>query len=113
MRTATARVRASATRYGGKAMRLDDLQESSNIEDRRGDGGYGGGGGGMPVGAGGLGIGTIIVLGILAWALGIDPRLLLGGAEILGGGQPQVQNRPAPQQRTGSPTDEMGRFVSR
>ena len=47
-------------------MRLDDLPESGNVEDRRGEGGFGGGGGGfgIPIGGGGLGIGTIIVLGL-------------------------------------------------
>ena len=72
-------------------MRWDDLPQSDNIEDRRGDGG-GGGGGGFPIGGGGLGIGTIVVLGLIGWALGIDPRLLIGGAEIItGGGQPHEQ----------------------
>jgi uncharacterized protein len=94
-------------------MRLDDLEQGGNIEDRRGSGGFGGGGGGIPVGAGGLGIGTIIVVGLLAWALGIDPSVLLGGAEILSGGQPQVRQGPPPAQRTGTPTDEMGRFVDK
>ena len=65
-------------------MRLDDVPESENIEDRRGDGGGGGGGGfGFPMGGGGLGIGAMVVLGIIGYALGIDPRLLIGGAEIL------------------------------
>ena len=46
-------------------MRYDDLPQSDNIEDRRGDGG-GGGGGGFPMRRrGGLGIGTIVVLGIV------------------------------------------------
>ena len=69
-------------------MRLDDMPESDNVEDRRGEGGgFGGGGmGGMPIGGGGLGIGGIVVLGLIGWALGIDPRLLIGGAEILTGG---------------------------
>ena len=50
-------------------MRLDDLPESGNIEDRRGEAGYGGGGGfGLPIGGGGLSIGTIVVLGIIGWA---------------------------------------------
>ncbi len=73
-------------------MRWDDFRRSDNIDDRRDDGGggYGGGGGGgfgIPGGGGGLGIGTVIVLGLVGWALGIDPRMLIGGAEILTGGQ--------------------------
>jgi uncharacterized protein len=97
-------------------MRLDDLPESGNVEDRREDGGYGGGGGGfgLPVGGGGLGIGAVVVLGLIGWALGIDPSLLIGGAEMLNRqSQPQVQ-APSPSARhTGTPQDEMGRFVSR
>jgi len=94
-------------------MRIDDLPESSNVEDRRGDGGYGGGGGGFPMGGGGLGIGTIVVLGLVGWALGIDPRLLIGGAEILtGGGQPRME-MPSQPGRAGTPSDDTGRFVAR
>jgi predicted metalloprotease len=97
---------------GGKAMRLDDLQESSNVEDRR-DGG-GGGGGGFPIGGGGIGVGTIVVLGIVGWALGIDPSVLIGGAEMLNRQQqPQVQQAPPTARRTGAPADDMGRFVSK
>jgi predicted metalloprotease len=96
-------------------MRLDDLPESSNIEDRRqeGGGGFGGGFGGMG-GRGGLGIGTVVVLGLVGWALGIDPRLLIGGAELVSGGgdQPQMQS-PARPRTTGAPQDEAGVFVSR
>src|ERR1041384_5076078 len=92
-------------------MRYDDLPQSDNIEDRRGDGGGGGGGGfGMPMGRGGLGIGTIIVLGIVGYALGIDPRLLIGGAEILSGGSGSSYQQPG---KTGAPSDDMGKFVSR
>jgi predicted metalloprotease len=97
-------------------MRLDDLQESGNIEDRRGEGGFGGGGGGFPIGGGGIGIGTILVLGIIGWALGIDPSILISGAEIFqGGGSPSAQHAPPSTQRQpgGTPQDDMGRFVSR
>ena len=96
-------------------MRLDDLPESGNVEDRRSEGGFGGGGGGfgIPIGRGGLGIGTIVVLGLLGWALGIDPSILIGGAEILTSpSQPQVQ-APSTARRTGAPQDDMGRFVSK
>ena len=65
-------------------MRWDDFRRSDNVEDDRGDGGgFGGGGFGLPVGGGGLGIGTMIVLGLIGWALGIDPSILIGGAEIV------------------------------
>src|SRR5271163_709510 len=98
-------------------MRLDDLEKSSNIEDRRGESGGGGGGFGLPIGGGGLGIGTIVVLGLIGWALGIDPRVLIGGAEILsGGGNTQIQQpaQPSGQARqTGSPSDDSGGFVAR
>ena len=56
-------------------MRWEDFRRSDNIEDMRESGGGYGGGGGFPIGGGGLGIGTILVLGVLGWALGIDPRL--------------------------------------
>jgi predicted metalloprotease len=94
-------------------MRWDDLPQSDNIEDRRGDGGFGGGGGGFPIGGGGLGIGGIVVLGLIGWALGIDPRLLIGGAEILTGGSSYQQpNQPGGARRTGTPTDDTGKFVA-
>jgi predicted metalloprotease len=93
-------------------MRWDELPRSDNIEDRRGDGG-GFGGGGLPIGGGGLGIGGVIVLGLIGWALGIDPRLLITGAEMLSGGQSQIQQPSQPgARRTGTPTDDMGKFVS-
>ena len=96
-------------------MRLDDLDKSSNIEDRRGESG-GGGGFGLPIGGGGLGIGTIVVLGLIGWALGIDPRVLIGGAEILSGGNTQYQQPAQPggqARRTGAPSDDMGVVVAR
>jgi predicted metalloprotease len=99
-------------------MRLDDTEQSENIEDRRGEpgGGFGGGGFGFPLGGGGLGIGTIVVLGLIGWALGIDPRVLIGGAEIFSGGSPHVQQPMQPPggqaRRTGKPSDDIGRFVS-
>src|SRR6476620_3187201 len=77
---------------GRSSMRYDDFRRSGDIDDRRDDsgGGMGGGGGGFGIpmgGGGGLGIGTIIILGLLGYAFGIDPRILIGGAEILTGGQ--------------------------
>lgn len=96
-------------------MRDDDFRRSDNIDDRRGQGGFGGGGFGFPRGRGGLGIGTILILGIVGYAFGIDPRLLIGGAEILtGGGQApsyQTDGRGS-QGKPGAPTDEMGSMIS-
>ncbi|OYW97751.1 MAG: hypothetical protein B7Z14_16775 [Bosea sp. 32-68-6] len=66
-------------------MQWEDYRQSENVEDRRGSGG--GDFAGLPGGRGGLGIGTMVVLGLVGWALGIDPRLLI-------------------------PKGEMGRFVS-
>ena len=95
-------------------MRYDDLPESGNVEDRREEGGGGGfSGGGFPIGGGGLGIGTIVVLGLVGWALGIDPRLLIGGAEMVSRQQPEIRSPAGPPRKTGAPNDETGRFVSR
>src|SRR6516165_4158885 len=89
------------------AMRLDELPRSDKIEDRRGSGT------GHPMGrAGGLGIGTIVILGLIGWALGIDPRVLIGGAEILSGGHHTQYPQPPAHQRTlTKPSDDIGRFV--
>ena len=92
-------------------MRWEDFRRSDNVEDAR-DGGGGGGGFGMPIGGGGIGIGTIIVLGLVGWALGIDPRILIGGAEILSGGDSQYERQAGPDPARGTPSDEAGEFVA-
>jgi uncharacterized protein len=98
-------------------MQYDDFRRSADIEDRRDDsgGGMGGGGLGLPMGGGGLGIGTIIVLGLVSYAFGIDPRILIGGAEILnGGGSPATtqSDRTSSTTKTGVPTDDMGNMIA-
>jgi predicted metalloprotease len=94
-------------------MRLDELPRSDNIEDRRGAGGSTGGFS-IPGGRGGLGIGTIVVLGLIGWALGIDPSVLIGGAELINGGgsSSQQQTVPSPSGRTGAPSDQAGQLVA-
>ena len=62
---------------------------------------------------GGIGIGTLVVLALVGWALGVDPRLLIGGAEVLTGGQ---QSQPPSSSDTSQPgkasSDQMKEFVS-
>ncbi len=73
---------------------------SSNVEDRRGQG-FGGRG----LIGGGIGALVLVVVGMF---FGIDPRVILGLADT-------VQQVQAPAQtagKVGTPTDDMGRFVS-
>ncbi len=86
-------------------MRLDETEQDT-IEDRRGQGG---GFGGLPVGRGGLGIGTVIIVGLIAWLLGANPRDII---DVLSGGSPQTQYQPPPRTPHTSPADNMGKFVS-
>lgn len=89
-------------------MRWDDFRRSSNVEDDR-DGGRGFG---MPGRAGGIGLGMIIVLSLIGWALGIDPSVLIGGAQILGGGNSTNYEQPSQPPREGAPSDASGDFVA-
>ncbi len=90
-------------------MRWEDFRSSDNVEDRRGQGG---GGFRMPGGRGGLGIGTIIVVGLIGWALGINPAILIGGMEAINGGPPQQQIAPQQAGKPGAPADQLGRFAA-
>jgi uncharacterized protein len=82
-------------------MKWQDFGRSENVEDRRRGGGI--------AGKGGLGIGTMVVLGLLGWALGIDPRLLIGGAEMVNKMRQGTQTSTT---QTGTPSDDMGQFVA-
>jgi uncharacterized protein len=94
---------------GRRQMRTDDFRESDNVEDDREQSA---GRGGLPGGAGGLGIGTVIVVGLISWYFGIDPSVLLNGAQILIGGTPSEQTSPAPPISVGTPNDPTGKFVA-
>jgi predicted metalloprotease len=85
-------------------MKWQDFGRSDNVEDRRGQAG------GSLGGRGGLGIGTVVVLGLLGWALGIDPRVLIGGAEMLNNMRQGAQTSATQPDQT--PTDDMGQFVA-
>ncbi|HSI41656.1 MAG TPA: neutral zinc metallopeptidase [Xanthobacteraceae bacterium] len=93
-------------------MKWEDFRQSDNVEDRRGSGGGFGGGRGMG-GRGSLGIGGLIVVGLIAWATGINPAVLLGGAEILFGDGPASEQTSAPPSGSkAAPTDQLGKFAS-
>jgi uncharacterized protein len=78
-------------------MKWEGHEQSSNVEDRRGQGG-GGGMGGLRIGGGrGIGFGTIVIALLASWIFGINPLTVLG---VLGGGggvsmAPPVQQGPA------------------
>jgi predicted metalloprotease len=90
-------------------MRTDDLRPSDNVEDDREASASRGGLSGR---AGGLGIGTVIIIGLISWYFGIDPSVLLNGAQILTGGSPSQQTAPAPPVSAGTPNDPTGKFVA-
>lgn len=107
-------------------MRWKGRSKSTNVNDQRGSGGAGGfgfpsGGRGrqLPIGGarrgGGMGIGTLIIIGIVMMFLGINPLKLLAGGlggGLSGGFSPQMeapQRQQAP--RTQYSEDEMGQFV--
>jgi len=90
-------------------MRTDDFRPSENVEDDR----EASASRGIPGGAGGLGIGTIIIIGLISWYFGIDPSVLLNGAQILtGGGPASQQTGSAPPVTAGTPEDPTGKFVA-
>jgi len=80
-------------------MRLDDEAESSNYEVRPGRGG--GGFGlpiGIPLGRGGLGCGTLLLIIVVSLVFGVNPLTLLGDGS---GGQGPVVQRSIPGEAPG------------
>ena len=85
-------------------MRMDDQEESSNVEDVRGSSG----GGFRPIH--GVGLGTIAVALIGGWMFGVNPLTILGF--LSGGGAPvaqQADTGPAPAPPA---NDTQAKFVS-
>ena len=83
-------------------MRLDDERESANVEDRRGMAPW-------AMKGGGLGCGGLIIVPIISYFTGIDPRQLLQTAQQIA---PPTQSA-APVGQTGPAKDELGKFASR
>ena len=95
-------------------MRLDDEEESRNIEDRRGEGGgfsFPGGGRGLGFGGRGMSLGTLVVVAVVALVFGINPMTLLGGGPVA----PSNQQIGQPQQPADAarPATETDRFVAK
>jgi predicted metalloprotease len=87
-------------------MRWEGDRESSNVEDRRGQGG-GGGFGGFGLGGRSVGLGTIVIALVASWLFGVSPSAILN--LLTGGGGAQVtQQAPARQQGA---EDDQTRFV--
>jgi predicted metalloprotease len=82
-------------------MRIED--QSSNVEDRRGQS-FGGRRG---IFGGGIGVIILVIIGMF---FGIDPRVILGLADTVQ--QVQVQPAQTPSGPVKAPSDEPGRFVS-
>lgn len=83
-------------------MRLDDQEESSNVEDRRGESSGGG------FGAGGLGVGSVILAIAASYFFGVDPIAMLNLIS-------SVQAPPTPHVAAHKPPpeDASARFVSK
>jgi uncharacterized protein len=86
-------------------MRWDEFRRSENVEDARG----GGFAGRVPGGAGGIGIGTLIILALIGWAFGIDPAVLIGTLQNLNNETPSRYEAP---NTAGTPDDRTGQFVA-
>src|SRR6185437_15493294 len=85
---------------GESPMRMDDQEESQNVEDVRGSSGF------RPIH--GIGLGTIVVALVGGWLFGINPLQILG--LLSGGGGLQSQSA---QTSEAPPTDDaQARFVS-
>jgi len=87
-------------------------RQSGNVEDRRGMGGmrFPGGGLGGRIGGGGLGLGGIVILLIIAWVMGINPLALLSGD--LGSGGYVEPEQTSGGNFSGQQDDELKQFVS-
>ncbi|MBV8185977.1 MAG: zinc metallopeptidase [Alphaproteobacteria bacterium] len=106
-------------------MQLDG-DESSNVEDRRDEGGFGGpiggglggggfGGGGIPVGGGGVftgGLGLVAVV-VLALIFGVNPLALLGGGSDTPTYTPRTEVTSPSRTSSASASDPEAHFVSR
>jgi uncharacterized protein len=89
-------------------MRFENQEESQNVDDRRGGGGAprragpGLGGFQLPMGKGGMGIGGLLLMLVVAWFAGINPLQLLTGNAAL----PNANAGQQPRRSGGSAVNE-------
>ena len=90
-------------------MKWEGQEPSSNVEDRRGQGGSGGM---QRIGGRGIGLGTIAIALMAGWIFGINPLTVLG--LLSGGGMeaPQVQQVPAGPAKAPPADDKAAMFAS-
>ncbi len=92
----------------GSIMQYENTPISQNIEDRRGQGG----GGGM-MGGGGIGILGIIAVFAISYFTGINPAVLMGGAEMVSKSMNQGQStQPATTGPAVDPNDPTRKFLA-
>ncbi len=84
-------------------MEYENMPSSENIEDRRGQRGG-------AVGAGGLGLGAIVIIFAISYFTGISPQVLISGAEMVGVGQ---QQSAPPQTAPVDPNDPTRKFLAK
>ena len=91
-------------------MKIDDMRESGNVEDRTGGGTAGGGFGGGGIRLGG---GALVLVVIVSLLFGVNPMTLIGGME--GASPPPSQPAPgyAPQTRSAGPGDPAKQLAAR
>lgn len=83
-------------------MRLENQQESSNVEDRRGMSP-------MVMRGGGLGCGGLILVLLISYLTGVDPRQLLQGVQETA----PSTHTTAPAGGSGTPQDSLGHFAAK
>ncbi|MFZ5520748.1 MAG: neutral zinc metallopeptidase [Pseudomonadota bacterium] len=84
-------------------MRWEGQRESSNVEDRRGAGGFGA----LPIGGRGLSLGAVVIALVAGAVFGVNPLTVLS---LLSGGSPSaVQQAPA---HSAPADDPQTRFVT-
>ena len=90
-------------------MRMDDLEQSKDIEDRRGSSS----GGRLGARAGGVGVGGIILAAVAYFLFGVDPNTTLSAVNAVNGMQGNTSNADAVSTQGLRTDDEQAVFASK